>query len=582
MGLRSFLYICLTLLIPLGVPSAHGSMTSTSSDMLKQVLSVLPESDTKRGLKEYSEAIGLDNYYEVDTDRFVGKSNAGIAGYFENRIGDSKNSCVRDAAKNFYNDIAAYLNKRTPAQADVQPKYSSKEPEIISSPHYNIATKSDRAMLNEVAGSGRYANYEPGWVWNLAMKHANGDPNSALFLIGICGHDDMNQGNYNYEDKSEASMRELRGRANDYLDKIKKGEKQLATLKANPLDTEEYENVVSTANREVTVAKIYYKELTEMKSATGQLTCPLWGSGFYAARSLGESADIPVELKNELLDTFSDDGAKKVSSKYYHIYGSAFLACQFVQNGISPSLASQMQQQVARAYRGIRMCEGNKDFLEESEKLQKLEAKLMTKYKAKDPANLMFKIIQDKKMAKNCASNEYFKYPECKIGQILQIPASVNDENGEFTISEEDVRKKIKGRLTQMDAARLYEHWYLGGGTIAGQSLPCSDVRVLGPTNLRKPTDSFFGRISKPAGWTDERYLSASKKVASWDADYKWTIAEHKAGAEFAGKVCKKRGPGEKPLKGICPNGPPDGKAEGSGANMNGSDNSNAPRAGVR
>jgi hypothetical protein len=75
------------------------------------------------------------------------------------------------------------------------------------------------------------------------------------------------------------------------------------------------------------------------------------------------------------------------------------------------------------------------------------------------------------------------------------------------------------------------------------------------------PQDSFFGRVAKPGGWSEETYNRASKKLATWDVDFKWTIAQHEAGAKFAAQTCKKRGLKEKPLHGICPEGPPDGKS---------------------
>lgn len=67
MRLRTFfLYIAVTLLLPVGVPAADGppkSMVSSSGDMLEEIFSVLPDSDTKRGLKEYSETLSVTHMY---------------------------------------------------------------------------------------------------------------------------------------------------------------------------------------------------------------------------------------------------------------------------------------------------------------------------------------------------------------------------------------------------------------------------------------------------------------------------------------------------------------------------------------
>jgi hypothetical protein len=102
------------------------------------------------------------------------------------------------------------------------------------------------------------------------------------------------------------------------------------------------------------------------------------------------------------------------------------------------------------------------------------------------------------------------------------------------------VKKKIATAWASKDAALLYDKWYFGGGSILGKQIPCTDIKGLrGPTDLMNPTQSFMGRMSKPSGWSDERYKAATQKLATWDMDFEWTIAQHEAGSRAGANMCK-------------------------------------------
>jgi hypothetical protein len=526
------------------------SMISSSQDMFQKVVDYIPESDTKRGLNEYAEALGFENY--GNSDMTVGAANVGMGMYFGNRYSDPKNTCVRNAVESFYGDIAAYMNKRN--KDGIEQSGSWADPRTDYSPIYKAFPSDARAKLTENIGSGKYADYEPGWVWNLALKHAHGDPNSAMFLVGMCGHDDTMHGEYVYNDTSEKGKDTLKIKVDNLRDKIKKQQLKLELLKAKHSDSMKVQNEIDNTMGEINSNKGRLSTFLSQEGANFGLTCPPYSSAFFGAKSLGENVDIPSDLKSELISIFADDGAQNVSSKYYHVYGSAFMACQLIQNGYSATTTSIVQQQAARVYRGIRMCSATAREAEAFKQMQASEKELFKKYNSKDPVEIILKLSKDQKLVREC-----FNYQntgaECILLLGYNAPLSAFLYPKEYNVTEKDIRKKIEGRMMQIDAAGLYEKWYFGGGEIAGRKMPCSDLRVLGPSNLRKPTESFFGRISKPSDWSDERYKEATKKLATWDADFKWTIAQHKAGAEFAGKVCKKRGPNEPPLKGLCPEG---------------------------
>lgn len=555
------LYFMLFLLLPFSARAGDSPSTvASTNELMKKVIGTIPDSNLKRGLKDYSEALGLERY---SSDSAVGAFNAGVGAFFTRQYKDKRNSCVRDAAQKFYQDVGAYLKERNPCKGENE-KYRRRDAPPPGSISYGC-TSDDRAKLTEVAGEGRFDNQEPGWVWKLALKNANGDPNAALLLIGMCGHDDTNQGAYVALDKSAEGQDRAYLAIDDYRSKIKRIQAQIDELRAKKSDNSEDSYRISDLQYDLSETKIALEQIKRDGGQTVELNCPMSNTGYFAARSLDESADIPKDLKNELHEAFSGDGATKTASKYYHVYGSAFMACQLVQNGVSPSNAALIQQQAARVYRGIRMCQETQTKEKQSAERKIFEQTLSVKYNSKDPLTIAKKIIASREVMEGCDKIEPPR--ECRYLNMLGLPTFNMGSNAQFKLQDSDIQAKVNGAMKSMDAAELYKSWYLGGGKIAGQQLPCSDIRVLGPNDLKNPTESFFGRLSKPSDWTDERYQAATKKLSTWDADFKWTIAEHKAGADFAGKVCKKRAPGEKPLKGICPNGPPDGvtRYEGNG-----------------
>ncbi|WP_413576180.1 hypothetical protein ACLVWU_17495 [Bdellovibrio sp. HCB290] len=516
----------------------NSSLMGSMNDVIKGALNKLPDGETKNGLKEYLGTLGIESYGNDN----VSMENKGLMAYYENRFADAKNSCVRNAALAFYKDVEKSLSAQSKGMKCNQSSESSK-----------YGCSDSRAQLSEVAGEGRFKGLSPGWLWQLALKHSKNDPNSAIFLIGMCGHDDRSQGYLEYADESEKALDALRLQRQGTLAEKAKLDAQIKELSKN-YDRNQ-EQIFQLGKKSVAL-KASADKLQNSSSLKQELHCPPITSGYYAPQSLGKSADISQDLKNTIAaDQKTADGAKSAPAKYYHVYGSALMACQLVQNGFSPTKASFVQQQAARVYRGVRMCESvNQDFKQSWSDLSK-------KYKAKDIVDLTQKTVATIKSGKvKCPRSLAGQAvpPECdllySIGYSSEMVTS-----GELVVSASDIKEKIGGAARNSDALELYKSWYLGGGTAFGRKVPCTDVRMFGPNNLMKPDSNFFDKLSKPKGWSDERYRQASQKLGTWDDDFQWTIAQHKAGADFAGKNCKKRAPGEKPLRGICPNGPPDG-----------------------
>lgn len=542
-----------------GINKKTNSVVNSTGEFIKDILNMFPESNIKNGLKEYLEILGHEKYYSDET---VKGSNTGISSYLSSRFSDPMNSCVRDAALSFYEDIAKVLKKRFSQNCNTTNGlfHTTINGLFPTTPDYGCIQ--ERAKLLDVAGKESYKKLQPGWLWKLALKHANGDPNSAMFLIGICGHDDTAQGSFSYLDKSSKALEEIQNQKNSAIENKKQIDLQIKELSANYDENhEKIYNLAINANALNQQIKTY----STQSSLTKFMSCPPQKSGFYAPQSLDSKADISQEVKNEIQNIQGKiGGAENIPAKYYHVYGSAFMACQLIQNGMAPSMANLVQQQAARIYRGIRMCQSVDEIQKQHQIQTKILEPLFKKYNIKNETELAIHTIKAFKQKKiTCKYFENIELPqECTfLGGIGYSPHQF--ESNQFDVSESEIREKMEARKNNLDAAELYRKWYFGGITVMGKKMPCSDIRVLGPSDLLKPTEGFFklqNNSYKPEGWTDSQYKMATQKLATWDVDFKWTISQHAAGAEFAGKVCKKRGSDEKPLKGICPEGPPDGK----------------------
>ena len=104
------------------------------------------------------------------------------------------------------------------------------------------------------------------------------------------------------------------------------------------------------------------------------------------------------------------------------------------------------------------------------------------------------------------------------------------------------VKRKSQNRLIEMDAAALFNKWYLGS---LDSSVPCTGIRLRGPKNLNQldnPTNLPDSKnLCDIPGWNLERCAAARRKLSTWDIDFEWTQAQHEIGARFGARVCKKQ-----------------------------------------
>jgi hypothetical protein len=152
----------------------------------------------------------------------------------------------------------------------------------------------DLIEFDSVAGQGDYTDLAPGWLWKLALDHADQDPQTAMRLIALCGHDDIEQG--------------------------------------GPLDW---------------VAEDL------------QLRCPNQNTLFYLPKNLDAKADISDALKRRISRIKHHDIYAPLRSKYYHVFGAAFVACEAISRGDSPRFEVFAAREMGLLYRLIVLPETN-------------------------------------------------------------------------------------------------------------------------------------------------------------------------------------------------------------------------------
>ena len=456
-----------------------------------------PSRGDRAGISKYLSIVQPETY---TVDRPVGVANFGIAAWFSKEV--SSNGCFEKRVKDFYTRVG-----RATAGINVD------------------STGLSRDVRGESGG-----RLGPGWLWNLAQKSADGDNGLALMLIGVCGHDDEAQGGadntFTFRDNSSDAKRVI-----DY--KLARYAEVRADLQSQ---------IHRPSVRSQAMFASLDRETTKLRSAHAYTTisCPVRPNIFFSNQSLGTDADIDPDLKNQIQSTQNSGGTLDLPSKTYHIYDGAFLTCQMIEAGMSPIKARVAAAEAARIYRGLYLCQ--------SMPTDQVDA---TPPGSNSPAEFLMKAPLERKCNNSTFKQTYAAL--CKLApDALYYRENIRDRA--------KLKAKIDGMISSDDAAVLYKRWYFGGLTQkVGAHLACTDRQILGPSDLmQNETDGSdetgfnIHAVYKPSSWSNARYESAKRKLATWMVDSKWTIAQHAAGAKFAAHVCKPRSPRESIEEAAC------------------------------
>ncbi len=445
--------------------TAQKNGISSADRIATALINSLPDSGVKNGLKRYYQILDPRAYA---TDTQVASKNSGVSNYFQHHF--SNNKCFAEKALLFYRDL----------------RLSTRQTQLIDEKE----NRHSRTSLGDKAGMNR-KDLKPGWLYEKALHYTKGNPNAALTLIGMCGHDDLKQGEFLNDTVEEQLL--AKGYRHDEFFELPDGE----------------ENQESP--------------------------CPARTADFYIAGALADNADIDASLKRRILETqYPGKKAEQVASKNYHVLGAAFMTCQMIEAGLNPLLAVKVESMAANLYRGIRLCQN-------IEVPAHLFWRLQRDQQIKGrPPRLRFEeaVIQNalaKGRSKQCQTKSAKEDVFCDLLKAVGAPLELDVPR-----LEQRAQGLLQAYMDNMIASGLYASWHVSG-EIAGVSLPCSRDQLFGPHPFMK---WLVSQTELPlnicgSGLTAESCRKALAKIKSWEIDFDWTVSQHVAGAKFAARVCK-------------------------------------------
>lgn len=381
-------------------------------------------------------------------------------------------------------------------------------------------------LLLDAPGDGPFSNVKPGFVWNLALKNADGDPNRALQIIGLCGHDDYEVHISPSPQSSEEQAKDLQETASFIDTTITSVTAQNESSQNKPSrckypagalagvtivtardlkDTiDHYRSCITPANKSIFIKDINSLKLKLKKEnfAKTKITCPgASSSQFYLGEGLGKGVDISKKLKDRILGT-SDLGvdlnkpSRSIPSKYYHVLGSAAVACELIAKGHNPKQVTRLLEMAGWAYRVYW--------------LSRLASESRTE-----------------------------SFPETDLNKVIAWLKKPSFNKCDNSLPPEETLRPN----SQRDAMFLLRSWALNGDdikTFGGPGEKLSGVY----TNLLNPigelgVHDITSSVAKPRGWTNPQFEDARAKVKSIMTDFIWTMEQQRIGAEFASRVCK-------------------------------------------
>lgn len=526
---------------------------------IKKILKYIPDSSLKNGLKKYLEIINAKNY---KTDDDVGASNAGISAYNQNTL--DSNPCFAKLVEAFYTDIF--------------------ERESLKKNYFaSVPTREElygRPSLSTEAGKGKNRDLKPGWLFEKALEYSGGDPNLALNLIAVCGHDDNGQGILSYklevQSKSTPSKKDLLSvldhqiEVNRYY--LESQDTNYKLYKKNP---EEYKKTFPYVSADFSpYPKDYnYSEALEpprkhlqdlikfrQKISDGAIKpnlnkfrqrtirCPDQNSSFFLSKSLGNNIDLSEKDKNRIAAIQAPNmGRSVLPSKNYHIMGSAFMACQLISTGISPQMAVIIQKIAGWAYRTVRINAVLKKDLADLEKLEEKYNEYLKEFKKENTTKIKTSRGRRSTLTSAPMSMEEWVLAKKNKGNIERELKFIMD----YPILTEDA--SLKDLITKLKAAREFSKMTLGGNFL-GKEVPFTNISL---NFINDPVTKHIKGINRKNNRRQTQRETSSdnaarEKALTYLIDWSWTTKQHEIGATFASQKCKKKPLNFRPDDQLC------------------------------
>jgi hypothetical protein len=379
-----------------------------------------------------------------------------------------------------------------------------------------------RPTLADRAGLGLWEDVKPGKLWEKALEISGGQPNLAIALIGLCGHDDAIQvkpalipqrsETLRYQTVEKNVMNSLR---RNLLESARSG-----NTRSNDLveDIDEYLAELDTAN-------------------LPRITC-LNSSHLFVPQALGPSVDLPQQLKDRIARIQAPTlGASVLPAKGYHFIASAMNAC-ILRSQTKTSLAALIvNPMAARMYRAKRL----NDILSSAvpdeiynrltrQDLDPIVSRYNSLPEDTRPPGERFSMLEEHRKFHNDPANEVIR----------------SFSIGKRPVSTDAVLTSLLKQAARRDASVLARKWWTSytfpavGTVLLPSQRNRPEVRNAGIGLFHRVKD----RCEEP-GWSKERCDRAISVLDSWEIDFKWSEEQHYRGALFGYQNCRELGPHE-------------------------------------
>ena len=426
------------------------------------------------GINNYLTMIGLDT--EAGANRGIQKFNLQLL---------EKNKCFAEIAGEFYGEFHERKIKELWQAID------KNDVDYVRRPH----------LYSKITDKGG----QPGMLWEIANRYAQGDGNLAMALIGLCGHDDTMQFPGNFQFNST----EARLRSQKYLNGV-----------INQVDFKEKTDRYTAELKKKDPRSSYSSDSLrrDISEINQSIECPSGLNTFYYPQSLGAEADIPQSLKEKIVRVQAPTkGGKVLPAKYYHLMAGAATSCQLVQGGLPKFVSKVLVEHAVNGYRAGRLC---------GEKLKSPAAQGLPR-ELKVALPIAFKM---KAIAGLCQKNENLRSPECQMHELLGGSSFWEDPD----LTDEIIQKKLERKLGELDAAELFAK--------------SSDFQKSGGCKGPQFTKSVYNFLSKngtggeknpcPKDWSETRCSNTRNVLATYAVDFEWSEAQQIAGLTFAAERC--------------------------------------------
>lgn len=453
---------------------------------------LIPHKGYRNGLKEYFKSI---NNIHGGANESIEQANIEFA---------KKSPCFSEVAYKFYDEV---LEEDLSAMKSTFLNMEDDDSKLVGRPD-----------LNSVIGSGATKNLQPGWLWQKAKSASGNDTNLAMWLVGLCGHDDG---------VSEMpNIKNVKNRFDLVANRLR-----IITEHQKKVRNELTKYTSSDPRSKRLLNFIQYLEDLKNDENLDEIRCPKLV--MHTPQSLGEQVDISDELKRQIIHIQGPQlGGNTLPAKYYHIMGAAFLICKAKQKGLA-NFGPFLERAAARGYRGQRMCEVLRN-------ITARENAFMVSNNINDSEKHWINKIVSIHKSGICSGDDvnYYEINECK--EIMEVFGS-NHIFNRGSSGSKYVEKYVKRFRAKIDAAKLWSKWY-----------PKLKIQGLGEFCINKhqdrPNSGFdYGVISYlrhgnncANKWNEKRCNEALQIMDEWEVDFLWTENQHEIGAKFGEENCSK------------------------------------------